>query len=75
MTLPEYTSNPLSCRYPIGIGKSTAYDAHDGDDDELQRFSKWVGIVFLEMRDRAMGGNLGSASAIKLVAVDVLLSL
>ena len=28
---------------PIGIGKSTAYDAHDGDDDELQRFSKLVG--------------------------------
>ncbi len=25
---------------PIGMGKSTAHDAHDGDDDELQRFSK-----------------------------------
>ncbi len=22
------------------MGKSTAYDAHDGDDDELQRSSK-----------------------------------
>jgi hypothetical protein len=28
---------------PIGIGKSATHDAHDGDDDELQRFSKWVG--------------------------------
>ena len=25
------------------MGKSTAHDAHDGDDDELQRFSKGVG--------------------------------
>jgi hypothetical protein len=35
----EHTSNPPSCRYPIGIGKSTSCDAHDGNDDEMQRFS------------------------------------
>jgi hypothetical protein len=27
---------------PIGIEKSAADDAHDGDDDELQRLSKGV---------------------------------
>jgi hypothetical protein len=32
---------------PIGIGKSTAHDAHDGDDDELQGFSKWGGGTLL----------------------------
>jgi hypothetical protein len=30
---------------PIGIGKSIDDDAHDGDDDELQRFSKWGGAL------------------------------
>jgi hypothetical protein len=30
---------------PIGIEKSTSYDAHDGDDDELQRFSKGEKVV------------------------------
>ena len=40
MTVSEYTSNSPSCRNPIGIGKSTTHDAHDGDDDELQGFSK-----------------------------------
>ena len=29
------------------MGKSTAHDAHDGDDDELQRFSKWGGGTLL----------------------------
>ena len=45
MTVPEYASDSPSCRYPIGIGKSTAHDAHDGDDDELQRFSIWGGAL------------------------------
>jgi hypothetical protein len=40
MTVREHASNPPSCKNPIGIGKSTAHDAHDGDDDELQGFSK-----------------------------------
>jgi hypothetical protein len=60
MTVPEQASNPPSCKNPIGIGKSTAHDAHDGDDDELQRFSKGVAALFLEMRDGAMGVNIGS---------------
>ena len=42
MTSPKHTSNPPSCRYPVGIGKSTAHDARDGDDDESQRSSKGV---------------------------------
>ena len=37
------------------MGKSTTHAAHDGDDDELQRFSKGVATLFLEMRDGAMG--------------------
>jgi uncharacterized protein YecA (UPF0149 family) len=54
MTFAEYTSNPSSYKTPIGIGQSTTYDAHDGDDDELQRFSKRVAALFVEMRDGAM---------------------
>jgi hypothetical protein len=53
------------------MGKSTTHAAHDGDDDELQRFSKGVATLFLEMRDGAMGGNMGSTSATKSVAVAV----
>jgi hypothetical protein len=30
---------------PIGIGKSTPYDAHDGDDNESQGFSKGGGAL------------------------------
>lgn len=40
MTVPEYTRNSSSCRNPIGMGKSTAHDAHDTHDDESLRFSK-----------------------------------
>ena len=40
MTVAKPFVNPLSCENPLGIRKSTANDAHDGDDDELQRFSK-----------------------------------
>jgi hypothetical protein len=40
VTVPEHASNLPSCRNPIGIGKSAADDAHDGDDNELQRFSE-----------------------------------
>jgi hypothetical protein len=47
------------------MGKSAANDTHDGDDDQLQRFSKGVATLFLEMRDGAMGGNMGSTSATK----------
>jgi hypothetical protein len=39
------------------MGKSTAYDntdAHDGDDDELQRFAKGVAAHFLKMIDAVM---------------------
>ena len=35
----------------------------DTHDDELQRFAKGVAVVFSEMRDGAMGGNMGSTSA------------
>jgi hypothetical protein len=34
----EYAGNSQSCRKPHWYRESTA---HDGDDDELQRFSKW----------------------------------
>src|SRR5215203_2263645 len=39
--------------------------AHDGDDDELQRFSKGVAAPYLEMIDAVMGRAYGSASATK----------
>src|SRR5215203_5207745 len=65
VTVPEHTSDSPSCRNPIGIGKSTAYDAHDGDDDELQRFSKGVAAPYLEMIEAVMGREFGSASATK----------
>jgi hypothetical protein len=42
MTVPKPFVNPPSCENPLGIRKSTAHDANDGDDDELQRFSKGV---------------------------------
>ena len=45
VTVPKHASNPPSCRKPIGIGKMTSHDAHDGDDDELQRFSKGCATV------------------------------
>jgi hypothetical protein len=35
--------------------KSTAHDAHDGDDDELQGFSKWGGGPLFE-DDRCCDG-------------------
>jgi hypothetical protein len=50
MTITEHVSNLPSCRNLIGIGKSTTDDAHDGNDDELQRFSNWGGTLFPEMR-------------------------
>jgi hypothetical protein len=53
------------------MGKSATDDAHDGDDDEMQRFSKRVRHSALETRDGAMGGNMGSTSATKPVAVAV----
>jgi hypothetical protein len=55
MTVLKPFVNPPSCENPLGIRKSTAHDAHDGDDDELQRFSKGGEALFLEMRDGAMG--------------------
>jgi hypothetical protein len=72
MTVPKHTSNSPSSRNPIDMGKSTA---NDGDDDELRTFSKGVAALFLEMRDGAMGGNMGSTSATKSVAVAVPLGL
>jgi hypothetical protein len=39
----------------IGIGKSTTHDAHDGDDDELQRFSKGDGTTSREPEGSVMG--------------------
>ena len=54
VTIPEYASKIPSCKNPISIGKSTAHDAHDGDDDELQRFSKGVAALLLELRNGVM---------------------
>jgi hypothetical protein len=65
MTVPEHARIDRHVENPIGIGKSTSHDAHDGDDDELQRFSKGVAALFLEMRDHAMGGNMGEHKAVK----------
>jgi hypothetical protein len=31
------------------MGKSTADDAHDGNDDELQNFSKWGATLCYEV--------------------------
>ena len=52
------------------MGKSTAHDANDGNDDELQRFSKWGGAFSADGRC-AMGGSLESTSTTKPVAVAV----
>jgi hypothetical protein len=42
MTIPKPFVDSPSCRNPIVIRKSATYDAHDGDDDELQKFSRAV---------------------------------
>ena len=63
MTVPQHASDSLSCENPIGIGKRTDHDAHDGDDDELQRFSKGVAALLLEMIDAVMGWKYRSTSA------------
>ena len=42
MTVPKHLAIYRHVENPIGIGKSTAYDANDGDDDDLQRSSKGV---------------------------------
>ncbi len=42
VTVPEHARNRSSRKTTIGMGKSAANNAHYGDDDELQRFSKWV---------------------------------
>jgi hypothetical protein len=55
MTIPKPFVNSPSCRYLIGIGKSTANDAHDDDDDELQRFSKGEEVPSWELEGSAMG--------------------
>jgi hypothetical protein len=65
MTVPEYASDSPSCRNPIGIGKSTAHDAHDGDDDELQGFSKGVAAPYFEMIDALMSREYGERKADK----------
>jgi hypothetical protein len=65
VTVPKYTSNSPSCRESIGIGKSTADDDHDGDDDELQRFSKGVADPYPEMIDAVMGRVIESTSPTK----------
>ena len=63
MTIPEPLVNSPSCRYPIGIGESTAHAAHDGDDDELQRFSKGVAALLLKVIDAVMGWKYRNTSA------------
>jgi hypothetical protein len=39
----------------MGIGKNGTHDAHDGDDDKLQRFSKGVAAPYFEMIDAVIG--------------------
>ena len=41
MTLVDRPPIHRHVENPIGIRKSTSRDAYDGDDDELQRLSKW----------------------------------
>ena len=41
------------------MGKSTIDDAHDGDDDELQGFSKWGGAL---SGDGRCARNIGSTT-------------
>ena len=65
MTKGLGTVIPSSCENPLGIRKSTAHDAHDGDDDGLQRFSKGVAAPYFEMIDAVMGREYGSTSATK----------
>ena len=43
MTVPKHLAIHRHVENPIGIGKSNAHDANDGDDDESQRFSNWGG--------------------------------
>jgi hypothetical protein len=62
MTIPKPFVNSPSCRYPIGMEKSTAHDAHD---DGSLRFSKGVRHSALETRDRAMAGSMGSTKVTK----------
>jgi hypothetical protein len=61
----EYTSNSTSCRNPIGIGKSTAHDARDGEDDELQGVSKGVAAPYFAMIDTVMGREYGERKVVK----------
>ena len=42
MTVPKHLAIHRHVENPIGIGKSTAHDTNDGDDDESQRSSKGV---------------------------------
>ena len=50
---------------PIGVGKSAVYDAHDGNDDELQRYSKSGVGLFSGMIDAVMDWKYRSTSATK----------
>ena len=65
MTVHRYISNSSSRKTPISIGKRTSHDAHDGDDDELLRFSKGMAAPYFEMRDAVMGREYGVRKAVK----------
>src|SRR5215203_5231540 len=47
------------------MGKITADDAHDANDDELQRYSKWGATLSAETRERAMSREYGEHKAVK----------
>jgi hypothetical protein len=59
MTVPKHLAIHRHVENPIGIGKSTAHDTNDGDDDGLQRFSNWGGVS-PEMGDVRWARNIGS---------------
>jgi hypothetical protein len=59
MTVLKPFVNPPSCENPLGIRKSATHDAHDGDDDELQRFSKWGATLCCEVERRRDGREHG----------------
>jgi hypothetical protein len=59
MTVPKHLAIHRHVENSIGIGKSTAHDTNDGDDDGLQRFSNWGGVS-PEMGDVRWARNIGS---------------
>ena len=75
MTVPKHLAIHRHVANLIGIGKSTAHDANDGDDDDWQRFSKGVCPSLLRLETMRGAGSKVSATATKPVAATVTLGL